>query len=85
MPMTDGFIDDDHFIQHKDYFYEDPEDMAEFGALMDKFAWRMYDLEGWSIVAVNADNGYVRVTGRIKQRILFPPTLDRRHSTWQVC
>jgi hypothetical protein len=85
MPMTDGFFEDDYFVQHQSYSYEDPEDMASFGALMDKFAGRMYDLEGWSIVAVNAHNEYVRVTSRIKKRILFPPTVDRRHSPCQTC
>ena len=85
MPMTDGFFEDDYFVQHQSYSYEDPKDMARFGALMDKFAARMYDLEGWSIVAVNAHNEYVRVTSRIKQRILFPPTVDRRHSPCQRC
>jgi len=65
--MIDSFYDDDYFVQHQDFFYEDPKDMAKFGALMDKFAGQMYDLKGWRIVGVNAQNEYVRITGRIKR------------------
>ena len=79
MPMIDSFFDDDYFIQHQDFSYEDPADMAQFGALMDKFWGQMYDLEGWSIVGVDAQKEYVRVTGRIKRHRLSPPPLDYRN------
>jgi hypothetical protein len=84
MPRIDCFFDDDYFVQNQDFFYKSPKDMAEFGALMDKFAGQMYDLDGWRIVGVNAQNEYARTTSRIKSYVLFPPPLDGRSQPCQV-
>jgi hypothetical protein len=79
MRKTDGYFEDDLFVLQENYFYKDPEDMPQFGELMEKFAGRMHDPEGWSLV-VNAHTGYVQVTGTIGRHKLFSPTSESRNS-----
>jgi hypothetical protein len=82
MRKTDGYFEDDHFVLQENYRYTVPEDMVQFGELMEKFAGRIHDPEGWSLV-VNAHDEYVQVTGTISRHKLFSPTSESRNAPWQ--
>jgi hypothetical protein len=82
MRKAEGYFEEDHFVLQENYRYTDPEEMAQFAELMDKYAGQLHNPEGWSL-AVTAHDGYFQVTGKIGRHKLFSPTSESRNSPWR--